>query len=244
MKNETQNNRHQPLISCICITYKRPQQLLQAIANFRDQTYINRELIISHTDDDISTKDLIEKVSKHDLLKITAVERSVKDPLGTARNIAISTAKGEYVCIWDDDDYHAPDRLKYQVNTLETAGTNYQACILSRITLYDNLMKRAYLTRLYNWGGTLLCRRSILLQNPYPSVHLLEDIDLIRFLESKKLLKRIDDTFLLYIYVYHGTNTIDHQHFRYFTRKSFRFNNSFNEIIQKMLNEGTEFLIY
>lgn len=239
MKNETQNNYYQPLVSCICITHNRPKQLMMAITYFKSQTYLNKELIISYPEDDIPSKNIIKKISKHDLLNITTIERHGKDSLGTARNIAIGFAKGEYVCIWDDDDYHAPDRLKYQINALQITGTNCQASILSRITLYDNLTKKANLSRFYNWGGTLLCCTSLLLQHPYPPVNLLEDINLIKFLESEKLLQQIDYAFMVYIYVYHGTNAIDYQHFRYFTRKSFKFNNKFNETIKSILNEGT-----
>ena len=34
--------------------------------------------------------------------------------LGAARNLTVDTARGAYVCQWDDDDLYHPERLRIQ----------------------------------------------------------------------------------------------------------------------------------
>ena len=237
MENETYNDHQQALVSCICITHKRPEQLLKAILNFKDQTYLHKELIISYPKDDIPTKDLIRKASALYCLKIMTIERDQEVSVGAAKNIAVSMARGEYICIWDDDDYHAPNRLHHQMYVLQITEKSYQASILLRITLYDHLTQRANLSLPYNWSGTLLCSTPLLLQHPYEDTNLLEDINLIRFLESENLLLHIEYAFILYIYVYHGNNALDYHHFRYFMKNSFKFTDKYNKTVQQILNE-------
>lgn len=237
MENETHHDHQQALVSCICITYNRPEQLLKAILNFKDQSYLHKELIVSYPKEDTPTKDLIRKASALYFLKIITIERDKELSVGAAKNMAISMAKGEYICIWDDDDYHAPNRLHHQMHVLQTTGTSYQASILLRITLYDHLTQRANLSLPYHWSGTLLCRRSLLLQHPFENTNFLEDINLIRFLESENLLFRIEYAFMLYIYVYHGRNALDYHHFSYFMRNSFKFTDKYNKTVQQTLND-------
>ena len=40
-------------------------------------------------------------------------------PLGVKRNSLIKQAKGDYICHWDDDDWHAPHRLSYEMSRLQ-----------------------------------------------------------------------------------------------------------------------------
>jgi len=42
--------------------------------------------------------------------------------VGAKRNLACEHAGGEVLAHWDDDDWHAPHRLRYQVDALQTVG--------------------------------------------------------------------------------------------------------------------------
>ncbi|MCX2483395.1 glycosyltransferase family 2 protein [Pedobacter sp. MR2016-24] len=212
-------NRY-PLISCICITNNRPQHLKKAIRCFETQNYPNKELVISHPKEDKITEKVIREFNPDDSLKIIRIERDNDESLGNARNTAIAKSSGDYVCLWDDDDWYHMSRLSYQFNSMQVVGEHFQASVLSRILLYDTTTGKAYLSFSYTWDGTILCRREMLMQNQYANANKGEDTHVITFLANKKLLHKITDTPFLYIYVYHGGNTWNYAHFEYFINKS------------------------
>jgi len=49
--------------------------------------------------------------------------------LGELRNYSISKASGTYICVWDDDDWHNPHRLKSQLHDAIDNGKS--GCILA-----------------------------------------------------------------------------------------------------------------
>lgn len=229
-----------PLISCICITRNRPKQLLNAIADFSNQSYLNKELVVSYPKTDVSTKNLIEKILKISQFKIIWIEREKGKSLGEVKNEAIKSANGEYICIWDDDDCHHSNRLTHQMNGLKSNGEAHQASILTSVILYDQLIQVAYLSFVYNWSGSLLCQKKIITAHPYLATDRLEDIDLIRFLESEKLVYHIEDSCFLYIYVNHGKNALDYMHYKYFVRNSRKLPAELNENIIKKVAISAE----
>lgn len=208
-----------PLISCVCITNNRPKLLQNAINCFESQNYLNKELVISYPKEDMATKAIIQNLRNSDL-KILSIEREQTDSLGNARNQAIVKCRGEYVCIWDDDDWYHSSRLSFQFNSMQEKGYGYQASVLTRILLYDTTSKQVYLSFPYLWEGTILCRKVILLQNQYKNSNIAEDSHVVRFLSSRNLLFKIDHVPYLYIYVYHGNNTWNYKHFEAFLSKS------------------------
>lgn len=207
-----------PLISCICISESRPQQLLQVIVNFEQQSYPNKELVVSYPSHDLDTKKLMDRILEISHLKIVILCRESNASLGKIRNQAVAAAHGSYICTWDDDDWYHPERLKHQMALLQDSKTNYQACVLREIILYDRNQKTAFLSAAHNWSGTLLCKKDLVIKYPYQDTNRLEDNSLIEHLVTKKLLLAIKGSYYLYVYIYHGRNVIDGIHFRYFTR--------------------------
>lgn len=210
--------KNYPLISCICISQNRPQQLLRAIVNFEQQSYPNKELVVSYPSHDLDTKKLMDRILKISHLKIVILCRESDGSLGRIRNQAVAAAHGSYICTWDDDDWYHPERLKHQMALLQNSKLIYQACVLREIILYDRNHKTAFLSAAYNWSGTLLCKKDLVVQYPYQDTNRLEDSPLIEHLETQKLLLPIKGSYYLYVYIYHGSNVIDDIHFKYFTR--------------------------
>lgn len=222
-----------PLISCICITNNRSELLQKAIDCFKSQNYPNKELVISYPKKDISTKNMIQNYRD---LSILSIEREDTESLGNARNHAIVKCKGEYVCIWDDDDWYHSSRLSFQFNSMQEKGQGYQASILTRILLYDTTSKQVYLSFPYPWEGTILCRKVILLQNQYKNTNIAEDSHVVRFLSSRNLLFQIDHVPFLYVYIYHGNNTWNYKHFESFLTKSELITGEDSEHILRLLD--------
>jgi len=223
-----------PLISCICITNNRPLLLQNAIACFESQNYINKELVISYPRDDVQTRALIKQ---YETVNILPIERDPAETLGRARNHALYKCHGDYICIWDDDDWHHSSRLSFQFNSLHTVGPGFQASILQRIFLYDFTTHRAYLSFPYHWDGTLLCRKEMLLQNQYGDLNKAEDSHVVPFLHKRKMLAMIEESPFLYIYTYHGSNTWPYDHFEMFINKSQPLNEEYTAKVRNLLQD-------
>ena len=116
------------------------------------------------------------------------------------------------MCQWDDDDWYDPERLAIQMERIQATGK--EACVLSRWVVFDATTGAAYLSNRRLWEGSILCRREILLEKPYPLVSKGEDTTVIRQLYDRDLLEVIDDEPEIYVYVYHGDNTWEKDHFQ------------------------------
>ncbi len=101
-----------PLVSCIMPTSNRRAFVPRAIACFQSQNYLEKELIILDDGND-SVADLVP-----DDPGIRYVRLPERLPLGAKRNECVRLARGGLVMHWDDDDWHAPRRIRCQVDAL------------------------------------------------------------------------------------------------------------------------------
>jgi glycosyltransferase involved in cell wall biosynthesis len=228
-----------PLISCICITDNRPMLLKRAIDCYLSQNYIRKELVISYPKDDVNTKDFVKMYLRDKINDIELIERDPDVTLGNARNHAIFQCHGDYICIWDDDDWHHPSRLSFQYNSLETTGNHFLGSVLTRIFLFDETSTLGYLSFPYHWDGTLFCKKEMVLQNQYANRNKGEDTHVVPFLNSRGMLAHINEAPFLYIYVYHGSNTWDYTHFKIFIEKSSLLKPGYISKISKQLDIGS-----
>lgn len=231
-----------PLISCICITQNRPAFLLKAIVSFDSQNYPNRELVISYPKNDLQTKELIDNVLEAVDLRIVRIEREGNESLGTARNNAIANCNGDFICLWDDDDWYNSSRLSYQYNTMRTNGQFREASILTRVMLFDFTAQQGYYSFPYLWCGSLLCKKEHILQHPFADTNLAEDTEIIKYLEAKKLMHYISEYAYLYLYVYHGTNALNYFQFCYYLKKSERVDQESTDWMRSLLDSKVEVL--
>lgn len=125
-----------PLVSCIMPTYNRREFVSHAIRYFLRQEYENKELIIVDDGTD-SIKDLIP-----DDPNIRYFYLDGKITLGAKLNLACDYAKGNIIAHWDDDDWYAPRRLGYQVDTLINTGA--EVCGINNLLYYDLNNKKAF----------------------------------------------------------------------------------------------------
>jgi glycosyltransferase involved in cell wall biosynthesis len=211
---------NEPLISCICITNHRIQLLRKAILNFSNQSYTSKELIISIPDNDKLTQHVVDRISASSIDRIKAITRNPNVSLGAARNEAIANSNGEYICIWDDDDWYHQDRLLVQYNSISYCKQKKNGSVLSNIIIFDGVTRCAYVSFHYPWENTLLCEKQYLPTGGYLNKDRGEDSKIVDLLESEKRLLHLSDYPHLYIYIYHGTNTWNYTHFRAFIQRS------------------------
>ncbi len=178
--------------------------LRRAVACFLGQTCPDRELVVLYPADDRATGDYLAGLGDP---SIRPIEVPAGLTPGALRNIALEAARGHYMALWDDDDWHAPTRLAEQIAVAGTAGR--RGCVLLRLTLYDETTRSAFLSARRTWEGSLVAERSVV--PPFPDLARGSDTPVItRLMEEEKLvaLDRPD----LYVYVYHGANTWNRAH--------------------------------
>ena len=86
-----------PMVSCLCVTHKKPDLLRRAIYCYRHQTYLNKQMVIVYEETDLPTCEFIARQQFSGDFKTVKIGRDAKLTLGELRNISIREADGSYV---------------------------------------------------------------------------------------------------------------------------------------------------
>lgn len=183
-----------PLVSCIMPTCNRRGFVPQAIRYFLRQEYAPKELIVIDDGSD----------PVHDLLPVDARIRGVrlgeKRTVGAKRNLACELARGEIIVHWDDDDWMADWRLRYQVEQLRQEQADI--CGLNRILFFDPAGAAAWeyvfpgTTKPWVYGATLCYTRAFWKENPFPDVNVGEDTRFVWNDPEAKIVALADNRYL------------------------------------------------
>jgi glycosyltransferase involved in cell wall biosynthesis len=197
-----------PLVSCIMPTMNRRSFVPLALKSFAAQDYPNKELVIIDDGED-RIEDLVT-----DLPGVRYFSLPRRTTIGAKRNLACEHAQGEFIAHWDDDDWYAPDRLRYQVSALLAEAADMTGLINSYAlelpggdfwTILPTLHRRMFVGDVH--GGTLVYRKDLLTHGlRYPEINLAEDAGLLASAvrTGKRLLRLANPG--LFIYVRHGRN--------------------------------------
>ena len=107
-----------PTVSIITPTYNRASYIAEAVESVLKQTFPDWELIVVDDGSIDNTKQVIELYTKTDKRILYIWQKNG----GTvnARNTGLAQVQGKYVAFLDDDDRWLPDKLKIQVDLMET----------------------------------------------------------------------------------------------------------------------------
>ncbi len=193
-----------PLVSCLMPTTSARRVFLpQAIRYFLRQDYPKKELLVVG-DGDESIRGL---VPESDLVRY--VHLPDRQALGAKRNQACELAAGEVLAHWDDDDWHAPRRLSYQVGHLREHGV--ELCGLDRMWFYEPREDRAwqyvYPPGGHKWlaGGSLCFTRELWQRHPFRAINIGEDNRFVASVPDDKMAALGDVDF--YVALIHPNNT-------------------------------------
>lgn len=192
-----------PLVSCIMPTHNRRSFVAQSIAYFLRQDYPNRELIIIDDGTD-PIRDLVPTDPR-----IRYVRQEKKNTVGAKRNVACTEARGTIIVHWDDDDWMAPWRLRYQVENLLKEQAD--VCGIDQVLYYAPQSKQAwryiYPKRERPWvvGGTLCYTKAFWQKNPFPDINVGEDTRFVWRGLPKKIVSLQDPNF--YVALIHSRNS-------------------------------------
>jgi glycosyltransferase involved in cell wall biosynthesis len=197
-----------PLVSCIMPTFNRRPYIAQALKSFQQQDYPERELIVVDDGTD-SIEDLIPPSPNIHYLRLPR-----RTSIGAKRNLACQQARGEIIAHWDDDDWYAPDRLRYQAAPIlqgQADLTGLENAFVLQLPQGEfwgidaQLHQRLFVGNVH--GGTLVYRKELWSQGlRYPEINLAEDASLIfRATRKGKRLMKLSNPGV-FVYVRHGGN--------------------------------------
>lgn len=118
-----------PLVSVYIATHNRSLLLKRALDSVIAQTYPNIEIIVADDGSTDSTLDILLPYINKKL--IIYVKNKIPKGACVARNLAINTAKGEFITGLDDDDEFTPDRVEHMVNVF---NSGVYSCVASPYT--------------------------------------------------------------------------------------------------------------
>lgn len=195
--------RREPLVSCIMPTFNRRAWVERAVMYFLRQAYEARELIVVD-DGSEPVRDLLPRDPR-----VRYVRLDRRTSIGTKRNLGCEQARGEIVAHWDDDDWFAPWRLRYQVGQLLQGDTDIVG--LNSLFYWEPRSRRAwryrYPTSARPWvhDPTFCYRRELWQCSPFPDTSYSIDIRYLWHGPSKRIAALDDSSF--YVGIIHGGNT-------------------------------------
>jgi glycosyltransferase involved in cell wall biosynthesis len=232
MNHSNLSHGPQPLISCLCVSSRRPENLRNTIRCYQAQTYSNRELIIVTTTG-AEYRAVLDQFPDS-TIKLFEMAGDEHFKLGDVRNHSITLASGEYICNWDDDDWSHPLRL---VSQYSAAIQNHKrGSLLAYCLMHDSVNKRSYLSYPMFHPATVFCRKDVILDSVrYSSLDFDEDEDFITALyEKNALYAQVYPS--LYIYVFHGGNTWAESHFKKLYSLSSEFSSEVSGLLEQIVS--------
>ena len=184
-------------------TRGNPALVKRAIRGFRLQTWPQCELVIVTSQRSPQLEALVVGDPR-----IRLYDTPPGLTLGDQRNFSVARAQGPFVATWDDDDCHAPERLRTCMQTL--LNTDAQAVFLSRVLIWIQTRNRLGMSCSGVWENTMVARRSAL--PAYPALQRGSDTAVREMMERHSKMMLIDEP-ALYAYCYTGENTWDEHHF-------------------------------
>jgi glycosyltransferase involved in cell wall biosynthesis len=83
-------------------------------------------IIVDDSKESLENEDYI----KNNVGWVTYIHLSKRTSTGEKRNIAMENSKGDYICMWDDDEYYGKERIAQQMVPILENGMD--------VTVYRN----------------------------------------------------------------------------------------------------------
>lgn len=123
------------LVSVIMPAYNSEAFITEAIKSVIDQTYQKWELFVIDDHSSDSTRNILEEYSRIDD-RIHVLGNTINRGTAYSRNKGIKVAAGDFITFLDADDLWKPEKLKIQLEILQTE--NIAACFSSYELISEN----------------------------------------------------------------------------------------------------------
>ena len=186
----SQNNQIKPEISVLMSIYAEPADAVNvAVESILNQTFANFEFIIVNDNPArADTRKIFDTLSTKDN-RIQVLTNDRNRGLGYALNAAIQRSSADIVARMDTEDISFPERLKKQISFMKahpdidllfTQWVDLTECnqtIVRQPRRKDFInINKSFFTKSLLMHPTLVARKEVLLDNPYPEMGRPEDI--------------------------------------------------------------------
>ncbi|MET3292239.1 UNVERIFIED_CONTAM: glycosyltransferase involved in cell wall biosynthesis [Brevibacillus sp. OAP136] len=188
----------------------RPQFFKRLLENYQNQILLHKELIIILNNDRMSLGQYRALVRPMKNVRVYQLPQSYS--LGRCLNFGVRQARFPFVAKFDDDDYYGPHYLVRQLRALIVT----KAHVVGKLSHFLYLKGRKLLViqrphqenRFVKWiaGGTIMARRSLFLNVPFPDRSLGEDVGFLRKCRARGLRIYASDHFD-YVYIRRPSRT-------------------------------------
>jgi hypothetical protein len=184
-----------PLVSALMLTThpRRGAFVRDALASFRLQTYPATELVVVNDGRPMRAAGPRQRV----------VQVPPGLPLGAKRNVGLGAARGEFVAMWDDDDFSLPERLAQQVKLARATGADYVRSTV--IWLADEDLRVVRMFHDFCYCTAMMRRTAALRCGGFPEIDLAEDAGLFQRMAAVGLRWAFRD-FAWYVHRRHRSN--------------------------------------
>lgn len=210
-------------VSCITVTKNRTTHLEKCINYFINQTHSDKELIIVYYNTDLVTYKYLKAQQERLDNNNIKIHKFIEDEglyLGATRNYAITKATGDWLCIWDDDDFYSNDRIEQQLKFC--VDNDLIGCTLRSILIFSNKHQKfkCSFEREGGWEGSLLIRKEEMPK--YKNLKSGEDTPVIDKLLGNRFKTMFNPD--LYVYMFHDDNISGCRHKENILDNSFDLN--------------------
>ncbi len=117
------------IVSIIIPTYNRAHLIGETLDSVLSQTWPNWECLVIDDGSTDYTAELLEFYCEKNK-RISFLHRPENRPKGanTCRNYGFELSKGKYINWFDSDDIMHPEKLEFQLNSLENSDFSYSIC--------------------------------------------------------------------------------------------------------------------
>lgn len=126
---ETSALKHTPLVSVIVATYRRYEELRNALYSLANQTYRYFEVVLVDDNADARWNEkvgsMVVQIAQSSGLDINHIITEQNYGSAAARNRGIQCAKGEYITFLDDDDQYLPEKIEMQLKDIVAADAEF-----------------------------------------------------------------------------------------------------------------------
>ncbi len=140
-----------PKVSVVIACYNIENYISQSLYSIINQTFDDIEIIVVNDGSMDNTLNIIQDIAKQDSRVIIINQQN--QGVSVARNNALDTVKGEYVCFVDGDDWLEPDAIEQLLNYSEydlvccSFFKDYDTKLVIRDLQYSNEVKSIELQR-------------------------------------------------------------------------------------------------
>lgn len=159
----------------IVTTTKRSNYINEIFNNYLQQDYDNKELIIALHNNSIDIDKFNKKADQYPNIKVFQIDEKIN--FGECKNFAFNQTKFDYIAIFDDDDFYAPNYLNQSIvpfNYTNCDIVGKRTCFMyfegnKTLGIFAPNNENIFLKNNYVMDSSMIIKRKVFKQIGFPS---------------------------------------------------------------------------